>query len=112
VLFGGQRHTDELIELVPFSSRAQERARSREPRFVTRDPHIIGALLDDDAVLDAMEAIESGRIGRYPPRRRRVDDPSRRAIERLLERHLCDARARANWLFGRRGGPAFEWAAK
>jgi hypothetical protein len=97
-----ERHAEELAQLLPATIRVHAQANSREPRFVTHEPHLIGSLTSSHDLLGAMEAIEMARIAHYPPRRRWVDLRSRRTLQWLLERHACDAGGRLDWLRRRR----------
>ena len=110
-----ERHADELAQLLPATIRVHAQANSREPRFVTHEPHLVGSLTSGHDLLGAMEAIEIARIARYP-RRRSVDLPSRRTLHWVLARHATDARVRLDWLRRRRLEGEFqcsaaEWAA-
>jgi hypothetical protein len=97
-----ERHAEELARLLPGAIHVDAQATSREPRFVTREPHIVGSLTGADELLGAMEAIEIARIARYPSRGGWVDVRFRQPLRWLLERHVCDARVRLGWLRRRR----------
>src|SRR5579883_2905945 len=90
-----QRHAEELAQLLRAT-----RARVPIPDgavFLTRDPHVIGALSEPDAVLRALRDLEGARIVRYEERRRGGADP-RHLLDVLLDRHLAAARVRWAWL--------------
>jgi hypothetical protein len=94
------RHADELEQVL----RAVRPGllMPREPCFVTRDPHVIGALDDADAVLDAMIDLEVIRVARYEHRPAEDDDRARSLLAPLLARHAVDARERLARLVERR----------
>ena len=95
-----ERHVDELGHLL----------RATEPRcevpeeapFLTRDPHVIGGLVDADAVIVATSLLEVSRIARYDARPRNRDHEPHRVLDAVLERHAVDARLRLAWLTDRR----------
>lgn len=73
-----------------------------EPPFITRDPHVIGGLVEPDSVIAAMSALEASRIARYDARPLRSHDEPHRMLDAVLERHAVDARLRLAWLTDRR----------
>jgi hypothetical protein len=93
------RHADELSQLV--RAVAPGRDVGREPRFVTRDALVIGALSDDESVLRALFALETARERRYAERRRAPAAEPSPLVEALLERHAAESRDRLAWLRGR-----------
>ena len=65
-----------------------------EARFVTTEPLAIGDVDGGQALLDAMDRLETGRIDRYLARRAaRAGEPAS-TFDALLDRHLADAYAR------------------
>jgi hypothetical protein len=95
-----ERHASELGQLLRAADPACEVP--DEAPFLTRDPHVIGALMDPDCVLTASIALEASRIGRYDTRPRRRDDEPHRMLDAVLERHAVDAQMRLDWLTDRR----------
>jgi hypothetical protein len=96
-----QRHIDELARWARVRSATLDGAALREPSFSTREPHVIGALVEPAAVLGAMAAIEARRVAHYQAREALVPRSSRGAFDRLLEAHRADAVARLDWLRSR-----------
>lgn len=86
------RHAAELSQLVRAHHPTAEPP--TEPCFVTGDAHVVGAIADDRALLEAMDRLESARIRRYERRRRSAAGQPRTLLDGLLERHLLEARAR------------------
>ena len=86
-----ERHADELHALGGARGSAP-----RDPAFVTRDAHVIGALGND--VLAALARLEVMRVERYEARAR-----TQSQLDGVLERHLRAARARRAWLRARSG---------
>jgi hypothetical protein len=95
-----ERHADELAQLLGAGSGRP--GVPREPCFVTRDPHVIGATDSGDAVLDAMIDLEVTRLARYEAHGQSGDDRARGRLDAILERHAVDARERLAWLRSRR----------
>jgi hypothetical protein len=98
-----ERHIGELFQVACAFGVALERAPLAEPSFVTREPHVIGALADSELVLNAMERIEAARNLRYATHRALDNEPSHHVLARVLARHRCDASARLEWLHRRLG---------
>jgi hypothetical protein len=98
-----ERHAEEIAQLA--RAAGANGAIPREACFVTRDPHIVGAIADADAVIDTMRGLEHARIERYEQQRRSTDGEMRRTLDALLERHLLDARARLRALEALRSAP-------
>jgi hypothetical protein len=94
------RHTAELARLLRATDPRREV--SHEPPFLTRDPHVIGGLVDADTVIAATSVLEVSRIARYEARLRRLDHEPQRVLDAVLERHAFDARLRLAWLTDRR----------
>ena len=88
-----ERHIDELAGLTRIRG-----AELREPSFVTREPHVIGALVESTSVLAAMGALEVARVVRYRSHDATLRAETRSALDRLLARHRIDAEARLRWL--------------
>jgi hypothetical protein len=95
-----ERHATELGQLLRAAEPGSEIP--GEPPFITRDPHVIGALVDPDTVIAAMSVLEVSRIARYDARRRHRDHEPHRVLDAVLERHSVDARLRLAWLTDRR----------
>jgi hypothetical protein len=95
------RHAGELALLARLTDPAAEVP--TEPCFVTAEPSLIGAIDDGGALVEAMDRLEAVRIDRYEQRRRGSDggEPGS-LLDRILERHLADARARLASLRGLR----------
>ena len=87
-----ERHADELARL----ARMDDRSASipTEATFVTREPHVVGAIADGYTLLEAMEQLETVRVRRYETRGPVVTADLATMIEGVLERHCADARAR------------------
>ena len=94
------RHAAELAQLLRVTDPRSEVP--DEPPFITRDPHVIGELLDADAVLAAASLLEASRIARYDARPRSRDGEPQRVLDAVLERHAIDAQLRFAWLTDRR----------
>jgi hypothetical protein len=94
------RHAGELGLLARLTDPAAEVP--TEPCFVTAEPSVIGAIDDAGALVEAMERLEAVRLDRYEQRRRGTDGQPGSLLDRLLERHLADARARLVSLRGLR----------
>jgi hypothetical protein len=94
------RHATELGQLLRAAAPGSEVP--GEPPFITRDPHVIGALSDADTVIAASSALEISRIARYDARPRHPDHEPHRVLDAVLERHAVDARLRLAWLTDRR----------
>jgi hypothetical protein len=94
------RHAAELSQLLRTTDPRTEVP--HEPPFLTRDPHVIGALVDADTVLAATTGLEASRIVRYEARPRHRDHEPHRVLDAVLERHAFDARLRLAWLTDRR----------
>jgi hypothetical protein len=95
-----ERHAEDLARVLrTIGPRLQAPS---EPSFVTRDAHEIGALDDDEAVLEALMGLEAARISRYESRHEaqtsRIDDRTHRLLDALLDRHALDAWVRLTWL--------------
>jgi hypothetical protein len=99
-----ERHAAELGQLLRATDPGSEVP--DEPAFITRDPHVIGGLVDSDTVIAATSVLEASRIARYDERSRRRDDAPRRVLDAVLERHAVDARVRLAWLTDRRSSPS------
>jgi hypothetical protein len=97
-----ERHIEELAHCVSAVRVTLETAALEEPSFVTREPHIVGGIVDGEAVLEAMEAIETARIARYQQDCDPRLEPALDRLRAVLARHSADAHARLNWLRGRR----------
>lgn len=93
------RHSAELAHLLRATDSRCEIP--EEPPFSTRDPHVIGGLVDPDTVIVATSALEASRIARYDARPRHGDDVPRRMLDAVLERHAAAARLRLAWLTDR-----------
>jgi hypothetical protein len=93
------RHAAELGQLLRTAVPSSELP--CEPSFVTREPFVIGALSEGEAVVAAMRDLEASRVGRYDSRTRRGQDEPLRMLDALLERHAANARRRLAWLTGR-----------
>ena len=87
-----ERHVAELGQLLRATEPGCEVP--DEPPFITRDPHVIGALHDADSVIVATRVLEVSRIARYDANPRHHDHEPRRVLDALLERHAVDARLR------------------
>jgi hypothetical protein len=101
--FGGclrehDRHATELAMLARLVD--PEAEVPAEPCFVTSEPSVVGAIADGGALVEAMDRLEAGRIERYEQRRRANDGQPGTLLDKLLERHLADARARLASLRG------------
>jgi hypothetical protein len=91
------RHADELGLIARVADPGVELPDG--PRFVTPDAFVVGAIEQgDDALIEAMDRLESMRIDRLEHRRREPGS----TVDGLLERHLADARARIVALRGLR----------
>src|ERR1700722_17029278 len=95
-----ERHVDELAGLARIRG-----AQLREPSFVTREAHVIGALVESSSVLAAMGALEIARVARYRSHDATVREEAESALDRLLARHRIDAEARLRWLARRLRAP-------
>lgn len=95
-----ERHATELGQLLRATEPGSEVP--GEPPFITRDPHVIGALVDADTVIAATSGLEVSRIARYDTRPRHRDHEPHRVLDAVLERHAVDARMRLAWLTDRR----------
>ncbi len=93
------RHVAELAHLLRATDPRCEVP--EEPPFITRDPHVIGEIVDPDIVIAAASALEASRIARYDARPRCADDIPHRMLDTVLERHAIDARLRLAWLTDR-----------
>jgi hypothetical protein len=94
------RHTGELALLARLADPAAPVP--TDPCFVTAEPFVVGAIDDPEALVEAMGRLEAGRIERYGQRPRGGDGDPGSLLDRLLERHLADARARLASLRGLR----------
>jgi hypothetical protein len=95
-----ERHATELAQLLRATDPRSEIP--DEPPFITRDPHVIGGLLDSETVIAATRVLEASRMARYNARPRRPDDGPHRVLDAVLERHAVDARLRFARLTDRR----------
>jgi hypothetical protein len=93
-----QRHIAELAVVARASGCSLDSGSLLEPSFATREPHVVGALLESDAVLAALESIEAARVARYLSRGPVATTGAPSVLDRALERHLSDAQARLQWL--------------
>lgn len=83
------RHIDELYALSHELPSALD-----EPAFVTREPSLIGAVVQGGPVLDVLERIEKARIAAYESHLAAVP----RELRQVLGQHCNDARARLHAL--------------
>jgi len=95
-----ERHVDELGHLLRTTEPCCEIP--EEPPFITRDPHVIGGLVESDSVIVATSLLEVSRIARYDARPRHRAHQPHRVLDAVLERHALDARLRLAWLTDRR----------
>jgi hypothetical protein len=86
------RHAGELAMLARLTDPAAQVP--TDPCFVTEEPFVVGAIDDPATLVEAMDRLEAVRIDRYEQRRRGVDGGPGSLLDRLLERHLADTRAR------------------
>jgi hypothetical protein len=100
-------HIGELARLGRANGALLDPTVPSEPSLVTKEPHVIGALRESEAILEAMEAIESTRTASYLARRPSALRSARRGLDTILERHFIDAQSRLMWLRRRRSQVEF-----
>jgi hypothetical protein len=92
------RHAEELAAWA--GAQGRRISPRAEARFVTTEPLAIGDVDSGEALLDAMDRLETVRIDRYLARRAARGGEPASTFDGLLDRHLADAYARLARLRG------------